>query len=57
MAAHDPRCRMGAHLLLVLALGIPCLVVGCEGVIPNLPPPTRRRGRRFKSTCPITASR
>ena len=31
MAAHDQRCRMAAHLLLVLALGIPCLVVGCEG--------------------------
>jgi hypothetical protein len=29
MAAHDPRCRIGAHLLLVLALGIPGLVVGC----------------------------
>jgi hypothetical protein len=31
MAAGDPRCRMGAHLLLVLALGITCLVVGCGG--------------------------
>ena len=31
MAAHDQRCRMGAQLLLALALGIPCLVVGCEG--------------------------
>jgi hypothetical protein len=31
MAAHDPKCRPRAHLLLVLALGIACLVVGCEG--------------------------
>jgi hypothetical protein len=29
MAAYDPRCRMGAPLLLMLALGIPCLVAGC----------------------------
>jgi hypothetical protein len=29
MAARDPRCRSGAHLLRLLALGIPCLVVGC----------------------------
>ncbi len=31
MVAHDPRCRLGAHLLIVLALSIPCLVVGCAG--------------------------
>jgi hypothetical protein len=31
MAAGDPRCRMGAHFLLVLALCIPCLLVGCGG--------------------------
>ena len=36
MAAHNPRRRMGAHLLLVLALGIPCSVVGCgEGDKPK----------------------
>jgi hypothetical protein len=29
MAAHNPRRRMGAHLLLSLALGFPCSVVGC----------------------------
>jgi hypothetical protein len=31
MAACDPRCRMKAHFLLMLALGIPSLVVGCGG--------------------------
>jgi hypothetical protein len=31
MAPGDPKCRMRAHLFLVLALCIPCLVVGCEG--------------------------
>jgi 3-deoxy-D-arabino-heptulosonate 7-phosphate (DAHP) synthase class II len=31
MAAHDRRCRVGAQLLLVLAFGSPCLVVGCGG--------------------------
>jgi hypothetical protein len=31
MAAGDPKCRVGPHLFLVLALCIPCLVVGCEG--------------------------
>ena len=39
MAAHDPRCRMGAHLLLVLALGIPCLIVGCGGGTDSKPAP------------------
>ena len=39
MAAHDPRCRMGAHLLLMLALGIPCLVVGCGGGDGSKPAP------------------
>ena len=29
MAAHNPWRRMGAHLLLVLAFGIPCSFVGC----------------------------
>jgi hypothetical protein len=28
MAAHEFRCRMGAHLLIMLALVLPCLVVG-----------------------------
>jgi hypothetical protein len=31
MAAHDRGCRMGVHFLLMLALGIPCFLVGCEG--------------------------
>ena len=29
MADRTPRCRMGTHLLLMLALGIPCSIVGC----------------------------
>ena len=29
MAAQNPRRRMGAHILLALALGIPWLIVGC----------------------------
>ena len=39
MKAHDDRCRMGAQLLLALALGIPCLVVGC-GEGDSKPAPT-----------------
>jgi hypothetical protein len=39
MSAHDPRCRIGAPLLLVLALGIPCLVAGC-GEGDSRPAPT-----------------
>jgi hypothetical protein len=39
MAAHNPRRRMGAHLLLVLAFGIPCSVVGC-GEGDSKPKPT-----------------
>ena len=39
MAAHDSRCRMGAHLLLMLALGIPSLVVGCGGGDSSKPAP------------------
>jgi hypothetical protein len=39
MAAHDLRCRMGVHLLLVLALGLPCLVAGCEGGAGDAPAP------------------
>jgi hypothetical protein len=31
MAARDPRFRMGAHLLIMLALAIPWLVGGCGG--------------------------
>jgi hypothetical protein len=37
VTAHDDRCRMGAQLL--LALGIPCLVVGC-GEGDSKPAPT-----------------
>jgi hypothetical protein len=29
MAARDPRRRLGTHRLGMLALGIPCLMVGC----------------------------
>jgi hypothetical protein len=36
---HNPECRRGAPLLLVLALGIPCLVVGC-GTGDSKPAPT-----------------
>jgi hypothetical protein len=39
MSARDPRCRKGAHLLLALAFGIPCLVVGC-GEGDSKPAPT-----------------
>jgi hypothetical protein len=39
MAVHDPRYRMGAHLLLVLALGIPGLVVGCGAGDSDKPAP------------------
>ncbi len=39
MAAHDHTCRMGALLLLVLAVGIPCLVVGCGGGESDKPAP------------------
>ena len=31
MAAHDPRCRVGAFFFFLLALGIPCWVIGCGG--------------------------
>ena len=59
MAAGDPKCRMGAHLLLVLALASLAWwsVVGVETVIPSRPPSTRCRGRRFKSTWQVIASR
>ncbi|HZW32540.1 MAG TPA: hypothetical protein VFF52_17635 [Isosphaeraceae bacterium] len=39
MAAHDFRCRMGAPLILLLALGIPSLVVGCGGQDTSKPAP------------------
>ncbi len=39
MSAHDPRCRMGAQLLVALALGIACLVVGCESGDSSKPAP------------------
>ena len=29
MADHNPRRRMGAYLLFMLALAMPCLVAGC----------------------------
>jgi hypothetical protein len=29
MSAHDPRCRLGTHLLLLVALGVPYLSLGC----------------------------
>jgi hypothetical protein len=31
MATHDQMCRRGAHLLLLVALGIPSMAVGCAG--------------------------
>jgi hypothetical protein len=39
MSAQDPKCRMGAHLLRALALGISCSVVGC-GEGDSKPKPT-----------------
>jgi hypothetical protein len=39
MAAHDLRRRMGAHLFIMLALFIPCLMVGCGGVDGSKPAP------------------
>jgi hypothetical protein len=39
MSAQDPGWRIGAHLILVLALGIPCSVVGC-GEGESTPKPT-----------------
>jgi hypothetical protein len=39
MSAHDPRCHIGAYLLVVLALIIPCLIVGC-GEGESKPAPT-----------------
>jgi hypothetical protein len=31
MAAHDPRRRLGPHLLLTLTLITPCMTIGCGG--------------------------
>jgi hypothetical protein len=39
MAVRDPSYRIGAHLLLTLALSIPCLVVGCGGEGSSKPAP------------------
>jgi hypothetical protein len=39
MADHAPRCRLAVHLLLMLAFGLPCLVVGCGGEDRDKPAP------------------
>jgi hypothetical protein len=39
MAARAARCHMGSHLLLVLAFGIPCMLVGCGGDDASKPAP------------------
>ena len=48
MAAHDQRCRMGAHLLLALAFGIPCLVVGCGEGDSKPAPTTVEQGQKIQ---------
>ena len=48
MAAHDRRCRMGAHLLLVLAIGIPCSVVGCGEGDSKPAPTTAAQGEQMQ---------
>ena len=39
MAAHGCRCRLGAHFLLALAVGMPCLMAGCGGEDASKPAP------------------
>src|SRR4051794_19594606 len=39
MAAHDPRCRVGAPLLTMLALVVPCSMAGCGGADGSKPAP------------------
>jgi hypothetical protein len=39
MAAHDPRRRVGAYLLLLLALVLPCPEAGCGGADSSKPAP------------------
>jgi hypothetical protein len=39
MAAHDSKCRVGAYLLIVLALAIPCLAAGCGSGDASQPAP------------------
>jgi hypothetical protein len=46
--AHDDRCRMGAQLLLALALGIPCLVVGCGEGDPKPAPTDAAQGQKIQ---------
>jgi hypothetical protein len=48
VSAHNPECRMGAHLLLVLALGIPCLVVGCGEGDSKPAPTTEAQGEKMQ---------
>jgi hypothetical protein len=48
MAAHDQRCRMGAHLLLALAFGIPCFVVGCGEGDPKPAPTDAAQGQKIQ---------
>jgi hypothetical protein len=48
MLARDPRCRMGAHLLLVLAFGIPCFVVGCGEGDSKPAPTSEEQGQKIQ---------
>jgi hypothetical protein len=48
MATHNPRCRMGAHLLLMLAFGIPCSVVGCSAGDSKPAPTTEAQGKQIQ---------
>jgi hypothetical protein len=48
MSAHDPRCRIEASLLLVLALGIPCLVIGCGGGDSKPAPTSAEQGQKIQ---------
>jgi hypothetical protein len=48
MAAHNPRCRMGAHLLLMLAFSIPCSVVGCGEGDAKPAPTTEAQGEKMQ---------
>jgi hypothetical protein len=48
VTAQDDRCRMGAHLLLVLAFGIPCLVVGCGGGDSKPAPTDAAQGQKIQ---------
>jgi hypothetical protein len=45
---HNPECRRGAPLLLVLAIGFPCLVVGCGGSGSGPAPTDAEQGQKIQ---------